>query len=72
MITTTNSYSVAVSSPGGVARQYRVQFRRQAAGDWQLHGSFRSRDQAEKCANQLQREGCESRVVAYALCPTGL
>ena len=72
MITTTDSYSVAVSSPGGVARQYRVQYRYGSGGDWQMHGSFRNQELAENCASELQRQGRETRVVAYALCPTAL
>jgi hypothetical protein len=65
-------YSVAVSGPGGVARQYRVQYQTPEDGDWHMYASFRSRDLAEDCERQLNKRGYKSRVVAYALCPTAV
>ena len=72
MITTTASFSVAVSSPGGVARQYRVQYRHGLDRDWRMYATFRTPEQAEDCEKQLQEKDYETRVVAYALCPTAL
>ena len=66
----TSCYSVAVSSPGGAARQYRVQYHAPTESQWQMYATFRSRDRAEDCEKQLQKRGFESRVVAFAICPT--
>lgn len=68
--TTSSCFPVAVSSPGGAARQYRVQYHKPAESDWHLYATFRSRDEAEDCEKQLQQRGLESRVVAFSLCPT--
>ena len=72
MSTAANCYSVAVSSPGGAARQYRVQYHSPADSQWQMYATFRSRDLAEDCEKQLQKRGYESRVVAYAICPAAV
>jgi len=69
MKSATGCYSVAVSSPGGAARQYRVQYHAPTESDWHMYATFRSRDLAEDCEQQLQKRGFESRIVAYAICP---
>ena len=69
MSTVTTCYSVAAVSPGGAARQYRVQYHAQAESQWRMYATFRSRDLAEDCEKQLQERGYASRVVAYATCP---
>jgi len=65
-------YSVAVSSPGGMARQYRVQYQTAKDGDWTMFATFRSRDLAEDCQSQLKKRGYASRIVTYAICPTAV
>ena len=44
---------LAVSTPGGAARQYRVQYQSADEG-WRKYGSFRRRQQAEECLAELQ------------------
>jgi len=62
---------VAVSCPGGMARQFRVQV---ASGEtpsqWKLVGSFRDSLQARECAAQLQNAGQQARVVVCGALPT--
>jgi len=72
MNSTQACYSVAVSGPGSIARQYRVQYQSVKDGDWTMFATFRSRDLAEDCQSQLAKRGYESRVVAYAICPTAV
>ena len=61
--------SVAVSSPGGFARQLRVQYQAKSTTDWRLYATFRRRDQAEQCLDRLNRDGYQARMVDYAICP---
>jgi len=70
MGSTSGCLAVAVSNPGGVARQYRVQYQSSADGEWHLFATFRSRDLAENCLKQLRERGGASRVVSYSICPT--
>ncbi|MFT5524278.1 MAG: hypothetical protein ACI9G1_003588 [Pirellulaceae bacterium] len=58
------------STPGGVARQYRVQYRQQRARQWQLYGCYTSLESANACSSQLSNEGFAARVIHYAICPT--
>ena len=58
------------STPGGVACQYRVQYRREQARQWQLYGCYTSLDSANDCISQLNSDGFSARVVHYAICPT--
>jgi hypothetical protein len=69
MNSTQGCYSVAVSSPGGVARQYRVQYQSERDGEWRMFATFRTRDLAEECEKQLKKRGYASRIVAYSICP---
>ena len=69
MNSTQGCYSVAASSPGGMARQYRVQYQAVQDGDWRMFATFRTRDLAEDCESQLKKRGYQSRIVAYAICP---
>jgi hypothetical protein len=62
---------VAVSCPGGMARQFRVQV---ASGEtpsqWKLVGSFRDSRAARECAARLQSAGQQARVVTCGALPT--
>jgi len=62
---------LAVNSPGGGrARQFRVQYRRDAQSDWRLFGSFQHHDRARNCINELRDRGLRARVILYAMYPT--
>ena len=63
---------VAVSSPGGSARHFRVQFRDVGDTDWRLAGSFRHPPEAQQSLDRLQHEGYEARVIAFNICPATL
>lgn len=62
---------LAVSTPGGAARQYRVQYQSADEG-WRSHGSFCRQQQAEACLADLRARGLQARVVRYAISPVGL
>jgi len=67
-------HSVAASTPGGMARQFRVQIlgdsSREGRGvKWHMVKSFRTRDLADECAGELNSNGREARVVSYNICP---
>jgi len=70
MKTAQSCRSVAVSSPGGLSRQYRVQVFNSHEGEWRLHDAFRSQKLAEECVAELREEGQLARAVAYKICPT--
>ena len=60
---------VAVSTPGGFARQFRVQYHSATEPDWHFYATFRIREPAVDCLDRLQRRGYEARLVSYAICP---
>ena len=61
---------VAPSTPGGQARQFRVQYRSLRERTWRLYACFRSPDQAEACVRKLLRRGENARMIGYRFCPT--
>ncbi|QDU94753.1 hypothetical protein [Lignipirellula cremea] len=62
---------IAVSSAGGgQAPQYRVQYAHAGQDLWRMHSLFRRREQAERCASELQKKGLAVRVVKYRICPS--
>jgi len=61
--------SVAVSSPGGAARQFRVQYFDAPTGQWQMFATFRSPDLAQSCLDDLIRTGLQARLINYRICP---
>ena len=63
------SQVMATNSPGGVARHVRVQVQ-DSRHDWHLHASFSTAAQARVCAEQLDRNGVQTRVVECRSCPT--
>lgn len=67
---TLGDVAVAVSSPGGMARQFRVQCRVSAGAGWRLCATFNRREPAEKCLARLRKEGYQVRLVNYDRCPT--
>ncbi len=60
---------VAVSSPGGVAPQMRVQYCAASDEDWRWYATFSHLHQAESCIEQLRQEGHQARLVEYRCCP---
>ena len=60
---------VPVSIPGGMARQYRVQYRVTADGEWRLHATLATAQHAQKCVEQLASKGYDARIVQYAIYP---
>ncbi len=69
MMMTQKIHMVAVSAPGGVAPQLRVQYRAASDGDWQWYATFSDLRRAELCLEQLQQERSEVRLVEYRCCP---
>ena len=61
-----------VGFPGGLARQFRVQYFDHHELSWRMYATYGHRDAAEECSEQLARAGRQARVVDYALCPTGI
>ena len=61
--------SVAVSTPGGIARQCVVQYQPVVGEAWQRYQSFLKIDQARHCLDSLQKRGLRSRLVIYPICP---
>jgi hypothetical protein len=59
----------AASSPGGLARQFRVQYQSAGSANWRVFGSFRHRQDAETAMKSLQSEGYRSRLVEFRFCP---
>lgn len=62
--------TLAVSTPGGVARQYRVQYVDPADASWRMFAAFNRREPAERCLHSLQQRGQHARLISYAICPT--
>jgi hypothetical protein len=62
---------IAVSCPGGMARQFRVQV---ASGEtpsqWKLAGTFRDDAAARLCADQLRQTGASTRILECSALPT--
>ena len=69
MMMTQKTHLVAVSTPGGVAPQLRVQYRAASDGEWQWYATFSELQQAEFCLEQLEQDGCQARLVEYRCCP---
>jgi hypothetical protein len=62
---------VAVSCPGGMARQFRVQVQSgETPTGWKLAGSFRDQQKAGECAARHQKAGQKTRVIACSALPT--
>ena len=60
---------VAVSSPGGVARQFRVQIQNHVNGPWQMFAVFGQREQAEQCVEMLRENGYAARLIRFSIFP---
>ncbi len=69
MTSSSSQVAIAVSSPGGMARQYRVQYRSRPNTDWRMGGIFKNRESAQKCLEQFQKNGQLARLVSYGICP---
>ncbi|MBW8884660.1 MAG: hypothetical protein JF612_07755 [Planctomycetia bacterium] len=66
-----NGGIIAVSCPGGMARQFRVQVESgETPAGWKQVGSFRDSRQAGECAARHQKAGQKTRVVACRALPT--
>ena len=62
----TADQTIAVSNPGGLSRQYRVQVQTNEC-EWHMHGSFHSREKAEDCLRELNEHGDQARMVTYRI-----
>ena len=62
------SHLLASSHPGGIARQFRVQFYCVEAVAWQLYATYPSCEQAQRCVEMLERNGYAARLVDYKIC----
>jgi hypothetical protein len=58
----------AVSSPGGPARHYRVQYQRPGSPTWHVEGCYRRREDAERGLEALRHQGLAVRLVEYRFC----
>jgi len=62
---------IAVSCPGGIARQFRVQIASsETSSHWQLVGSFRDWRRARDCAAGFERAGHNARIIDCRTLPT--
>ncbi|MCP3691732.1 MAG: hypothetical protein GY917_06035 [Planctomycetaceae bacterium] len=61
--------SLAVSAPGGMARQCVVQYQPVAGGCWQRYASFLKVEHAQHCLDHLEQRGYRTRVVIHHICP---
>ena len=52
-----------------MARQYRVQYRVTADGEWRLHATPATAQHAQTCVEQLASKGYDARIVQYAIYP---
>jgi hypothetical protein len=67
----TNPLLIAVSCPGGMARQFRVQVSSsETPSRWKLVGSFRDSQSAGQCAAHYSRAGHVARVLVCRALPT--
>ena len=62
----------ATSSPGGAARQFRVQYCADDGHTWNLYASFASREAAQDCLNGLLQRPHHARLVEGSVCPTAV
>jgi len=69
MLPKNDRVAVAVSTPGGMARQFRVQYQTAPQAPWEMYATFRTRELAACCMDRLRREGYEARIVDYSICP---
>ena len=60
---------VAISSPGGMARQFRIQYQHSVNDPWRMFAVFGRRDQAQRCLEELLRDGYAARLVSYLIFP---
>ena len=59
----------AVSTPGGLARQFRVQYKTPDRAAWRIYGSYRDQESAETIMQQLEEAGWQARLIECRLCP---
>ena len=59
----------AAACAGGMARHYRVQLFNLRDHRWQMYGTYRRRDLAEKSLARLAQAGHRVRLVDFAICP---
>ena len=65
--TATAHAPLAVNSPQGLARQFRVQFISPAEATWQFFATFAHEDKAQACLQSLLCRGYEARIIRYNL-----
>ncbi len=57
--------TIAVSTPGGLAKQFRIQFRSNEKTGWRQSTVSTTFAQAQHLAENLQSKGLQVRVVHY-------
>lgn len=60
---------MSVSCPGGLARQYRVQYFEPTSSQWFMYATFGRRELAEQCLLRLTVNGFQARLVDYNISP---
>lgn len=68
--THSTSRILVASVAGGPACQYRVQIVPHGQTTWRLFSTFKQREVATECAQQLAAEGMHARVISVRICPT--
>ena len=61
--------TIAASTPGGVARQFRVQYQVAGEANWRLFSTFRHQESANSCLEDLTNRGLIARLVPHRLVP---
>jgi hypothetical protein len=59
--------AIAVASPGGFCRQFKVQYREQNEPVWHQSAVFQNDRLARQRAQQLRQSGLEARVIHFRL-----
>ncbi len=61
--------AVAVSTAGGQARHFRVQYRTQSGDGWLRYATFDDLEPANSCLRQLTDRGYAARLIRFAIAP---
>ncbi len=56
---------IAVSNPGGLAKQYRIQYRSSDQAAWRQSTTAGTYRQAESAVHELQNRGLQARIIHY-------
>ncbi|MCA9209235.1 MAG: hypothetical protein KDA55_12800 [Planctomycetales bacterium] len=62
---------LAPSTPGGMARHFRIQYHPLDTEPWLHFASYKDRQQAELCLRRLRQRGIPARLVANLIAAVG-